>query len=325
MDNNQKQEFDEVDFSSVIDYVRRMQIPTRVTRPVPRTVPRPRAQPLPLVSPQQAQPPPPPPQAITGPPREFYYTYLGDENGMPYFARMNNPRFFNQDGVDDYLRKSVRFLPYRENLNAGYPEKGPVHKERLRRFFDLPQDFLDSFTDNWGVMTIFQWNKTRERYYLMVIIHNGRYESELEVILHMAHMDGDHENIKIYEAKNYDSYDDIPLGRFNVDWNDFTLAMQDDCRYDYSELPTILFTHFHRHLQYMLLSFYKIMTEEDENLGRDGVSLINSQPWYDESKSQALYLNITYIGLIINCYMVVLKEQRNAAGRRVLVEHIKRH
>ena len=40
----------------------------------------------------------------------------------------------------------------------------------------------------------------------------------------------------MYEAYNYDIYNDVPLGRLNVSWNDFTQAIQPDNPTDYQTL-----------------------------------------------------------------------------------------
>ena len=56
----------------------------------------------------------------------------------------------------------------------------------------------------------------------MAIIHNGRFDKEHEIF---SHMHGDEINVKIFEVSNYARHEDIPLGRFNVEWNNFDTAM----------------------------------------------------------------------------------------------------
>ena len=87
----------------------------------------------------------------------------------------------------------------------------------------------------------------------MVIIHNGSFENEYEIF---SHMHGDERNIMIFEVSNYAKYEDIPLGRFNVDWNNFDTAMNYTYRDRYRWIRRDNFNDFHRAIQYMLLSFY---------------------------------------------------------------------
>ena len=212
------------------------------------------------------------------------------------------PHLFNTSLMTDYMRNFVRFLPSYDNLNDAYPPKTEADKEELRRFFNLPQDFVDSFTPNWNVMTIFQFNKTKEKYYLLVVISNGVY-TELEVILHMSSLDGDPDNVKMYEAYNYDIYNDVPLGRLNVSWNDFTQAIQPDNPTDYQTLWDVFRSDVHKSMQYMLLSFYlrEPPPGTPMGLGKDGVSRIEQQPWFNAEKTDALNHFINEYGKNIDC------------------------
>ena len=117
------------------------------------------------------------PPRLPGPSR--FFSFLGDVIGIGWH-RDFDPRFlFNTPGVTQNMRNICRFMPYKYNLNEGYPATGFVPKERTRVFFNLPQAFVDSFTDNWNIMTVIQCNKTLDLFYMMVIIHNGRLGSEL--------------------------------------------------------------------------------------------------------------------------------------------------
>lgn len=257
------------------------------------------------------------------PPGDVYFTLAGDEYGVPFVV----PPDSYMNLIDDrYLRNLARFMPSRENLNDGYRPKREVDKLRLQRFFNLPQTFVDSFTPNWGVLTVFQFNKTKDQYYLMVVIHNGVYNSELEVILHMSYMDGDLDNIKIFEASTYETDTEIPIGRFNVDWNDFTQAMQDHEKRRYLSYGREYFPQLYRKIQYMLLSFYIREPPPDApmGLGRDGVSRLEQQPWFSPRKTDELNTFINEYGANINCYMYVHKQQV-IGGRQVLVEDIIHH
>ena len=164
--------FDE-DLAAMMQYVRRMRIPPSAQPPRQR---------------RRLELPPEPDSSSSEdeevPRGDTYFTLTGDEEGMPLVVRPP-PHLFNTSLMTDYMRNFVRFLPSYDNLNDAYPPKTGVDKEELRRFFNLPQDFVDSFTPNWNVMTIFQLNRTKEKYYLLVVISNGVY-TELEVILHMS-------------------------------------------------------------------------------------------------------------------------------------------
>ena len=255
---------------------------------------------------------------------DTYFTLTGDEYGMPLVVKP--PTYtLTLDLMTGYMRNLVRFLPYYDNLNDAYPKKTEADKENLRRFFELPMDFVDSFTPNWNVMTVFQFNKTKEKYYLLVVISNGIY-TELEMILHMYRVFGDPYNIKIYEAYNYDSINDVPLGRLNVSWNDFTQAIQHDHPSDYHELYGVSESDVNVFMQLMLLSFYRREPPPGApmGLGKDGVSRIEQQPWFSAEKTDTLNTFINSYGRNIDSYMYVHKQQI-LDERIVLVEDIIHH
>ena len=150
--------------------------------------------------------------------------------------------------------------------------------------------------------------------------------TELEVILHMYRVFGDPYNIKIYEAYNYDSINDVPLGRLNVSWNDFTQAIQHDHPSDYHELYGVSESDVNVSMQLMLLSFYRREPPPDApmGLGKDGVSRIEQQLWFSAGNTDALHTYINKYGGNIDCYMYVHKQQV-LDGREVLVEDIIHH
>ena len=126
-----------------------------------------------------------PPGPRPGPARagDLYLTLSGNENDTMEH-RDKNDYFFHQAGVTQYLRHLVALGSFHEDLNDTYLPR-PA-RERLQRAFHLPVRFVDSFTEDWNVLTIFQSNITRDKFYILVIIHNGRYDNELEVITHMS-------------------------------------------------------------------------------------------------------------------------------------------
>ena len=251
-----------------------------------------------------------------------YFTFHGPQMFWP------NPShrliYFNHDEETTlYLRRAVRFAKFRYNLNDGYRTKTAADKNKLKRFFNLPKSFVDTFTENWNVMTILQFDTIRGVFYLGVIISNGIY-SELEVITHLSPLPGDPQNIMFFELKSPGlTRWDVPILWFNTSWNDFVLAMQDNHIYSYVQITAENFHELHRSLQYMLLSFY-IDGESNLYTSRDGVSDVHSQPWFDINIHKWLNEYVCHYGKRIFADMEVMKRFMINPGQFVLVEEILR-
>ena len=255
----------------------------------------------------------------------MFFSFLGDVAGIGWYRDFSRRFLFNTPGVTQNMRNICRFMPYLYNLNEGYPATGFVLKERIRAFFNLPQAFVDSFTDNWNIMTVIQCNKTLDLFYVMIVIHNGRLGSELETILHMSPLPGDAPNIMVFEAHNYGNYNNIPWGNFNIDWNNFAMVMDVDWRDDFHQITANGFTDFHRGVQYMLLSLYHTDACQPRGLGRDRVSYLENQPWYNDDLADSLYNHVYREGKSIVKFTTTYHYVLGYFGRQVLVKHIKQH
>ena len=96
-------------------------------------------------------------------------------------------------------------------------------------------------------------NKTRSLYYHLCIVSNGRL-SELDLIGHLFTLPGDPPpDFRMYEAMNYDDYNQIPLAMFNITWDNFILFQHPQFALYQRELHQEELTDFHRSLQYMTL------------------------------------------------------------------------
>ena len=158
------------------------------------------------------------------------------------------------------------------------------------RYFNLPQRFVDTFTPNWGIMSIHQRNDPANLSYRLLIISNGRNRSELDLITHMLPSEGErHPNFKIFEFMNYSDYNEIPMMKFCTQWNELTLTLLPWHQSQYRELIWGDFTPFHGGLQYMLLYYYINPAHLSERPGQDVAR-------YDEDKHDAMEFNISAYG-----------------------------
>ena len=230
--------------------------------------------------------------------------------------------FFNEPGVSENMRYMCHFLPYNTNLSEGYPPAGFVSRMLIQRALNLPQDFVNTFTANWGIITIKQFNKTTGQFYLMIIIYNDQFLArELGEIIKMQTDDNPWHGVMVYEATNYQQYSDIPIGRFNVDWNNFNTALVLPQRVNYRLVREDRFTDFHRALQYMLISFYF-----NENCAAYDVpaiddELIQNHYWYNMPKA-LFFTEHVRKALTINCYVARYTFIYDQFGRRQLVRSI---
>lgn len=254
-----------------------------------------------------------------------YFTLLGDEEGCPrpvLDLHMNEPidhfrLTYNEE--NDYLRLAMRHARgIRPNLNFSYKVIPDEKKAALYRFFEMPQDFIRTFTERWGVVTVMQWDKTTGKYYLLVIVHNGVW-NEVELFTHLSGQPGDSPNFMLYEITNYfitanpteRDYARIPMGRWNIAFNDHTAAMQDLRIFRYHPIMYNKFTDFHRSLQYMLLSFY--VTQDIFKPADPAVVQITDYAWYDQDKHDYIQNNISH-GDTINALMEITDEEITDAG-----------
>ena len=252
-----------------------------------------------------------------------YRTLIGPKQGIPMHALFLTESFFNGPGVSELVIDMCDRLPLRKRFNDAYTRGNFTDKAKICDFFHLPRDDIDYFTSSWGVVTIWQKDITTGRFYKMVIIHSGVFETEYEIF---SHMNADEINVRIFEVSNYPRYEDIPFGRFNVEWNNFDDAMDFKYMNRYRWITKHDFNDFHRAMQYILLSFYftdrcmprpyTLMVEETE--GRE-VS-------YEEGLNVSyIYNHIAFSGKHTNCYMAIKKYDRDFNGKRVLQERVIAH
>lgn len=219
---------------------------------------------------------------------EVFFSFNGDELACPVPVFDDN--WLEGERYDhiprkeryEYLHHALSVIKKKENLNEWYRPRTLEDKYEVQDFFHLGDPFIESFTDNWGIVTVFQFNKTLEKFFLLVIIHNGRF-SELELFEHLSDPpDFDNVNFVIFQLTNYDSMADVPLGRFNVAWNDFTLALQHERRDEYMQIVDFPVFKIHARIQGMLLDFYL-----EGDLFQPFVGWENrpvAQPWFDLDK-----------------------------------------
>ena len=55
----------------------------------------------------------------------------------------------------------------------------------------------------------------------------------------MSPLPGDTPNVMVFEAHNYGNYNNISLGNFNIDWNNFAMIMDVDCKMIFINLQQI--------------------------------------------------------------------------------------
>ena len=206
------------------------------------------------------------------------------------------------------------------NVNDAYPPKNDVDKARVQRFFNLLQEFVDTFTDRWCILSIYQLNLTRSSYYHLCIICNGRL-TELDLIGYLFALSADPPNFRMYEAMNYDDYDRISLAMFNITWDNFILFQHPQFALYQRELHQEELTDFHRSLQYMMLYHFirSIQRGGDLYTCRDPTA---PQPsWYDGEKHSIMNYNIFYHGRTMDTEMQVWEyDPPNSAGVRELVQ-----
>ena len=225
--------------------------------------------------------------------------------------------FFDGPGVTNYLRHLVEYGHFRANVNEIYRPTTPRDLIRLGRFFNLDVDFIRTFTPEWNLLIIYQLNRTRNLYYNMAIFHNGRFNNELEVIKHLSPLPGDPAHIRVYESTNYDNYNEIPLVKFNIEWNEFFIPTEPRHRDRYRLLGRNNFTPFHRALQYILLSFY---VDPDDGILRPPPD--NAPWWYDERRHNSMEHNITQFAKTTDSQMFTNQIEHLANGRRGLLGNI---
>ena len=165
-------------------------------------------------------------------------------------------------------------------------------------------------------MSIHQRNEPANLSYRLVIIHNGRYDSELDLIKHLSPLEGDPPpNFKIFEYMNFSSYRSIYPIKFCTEWNELILTMMPRRRGQYRELTWADLTRFHRGLQYMLLYYY---ISPVRNYSRPGPDV----PWYDELKHDSMEFNIVNYGKSMDTQMLVMKNKLQEDGTMELKEQI---
>ena len=257
-------------------------------------------------------------------PQFLYETLLGDQLGVPEYEGFVDRVFFNEAGVSDNLRHMCFSLPYTRTLNEAHPGGGFLNKMLLQRALNIPQDFIDRFTNSWGIITIKQFNKTTNRFYVMVIVHRIlQYQHELSLIINMHNEDDYGDDVRVYEATNYQDYSDIPIGRFNVDWDNFNTVLNLPQRVNYRQINEL--SDFHRALQYMLLSFYFNQNcAAYDVLATDG-RLIQDHPiWYNLPKA-IFFTEHVRRASTINCYFATYRYMYDQFGRRQLVRSVITH
>ena len=141
-----------------------------------------------------------------------------------------------------------------------------------------------------------------------------------------SHMHGDERKVMIFEATNYAHYEDIPLGRFNVDWNHFDTAIDFTYRNRYKWIRTENFNDFHRAMQYMLLSFYfnGYCTPRLYDLAFE-VTENRDQTYEEGDKAFKIFYHIEFSGKKLNCYMVIYKCYLNQNGVPTLDQTLRWH
>ena len=165
--------------------------------------------------------------------------------------------FFNEPEVTEYLRCAVGYANFKSDLNDNFPPKNEDYKARIQRFFNLPQEFVDTFTERWTVLVITQSKESGFKHYHLHIVSNGRL-SELELITHMFSTaeEGEPTDFRMYEEHSYDDYDQIPLAMFNIICDNL-IAIQFPLFGHYQRrLMQEDLTDFYRSLQYMMLYYY---------------------------------------------------------------------
>ena len=241
---------------------------------------------------------------------DSYYTVRGQLEGNPHRPgnEWGNP-YFNQPGTTEYIRKLVAYPRFKNNLNNIYPAKTDEDLRRIQWYYRLPQAFVDTFTDNWGVVAITHYNVSRMQYYHLTIIHNGRY-SELELFSHMFALPGDPVNFYMFEATNYTNireYNKIHLCKFNITWNNFELVTPREHRNRFQFINRCY--DFHRSLQYMLLSFY-INSEIDIHFPKNEQGTLVS--WYNNDIHDYIVYYTTVYGKRLDAYLVYAERTQYA-------------
>ena len=75
----------------------------------------------------------------------------------------------------------------------------------------------------------------------------------------------------------------------------------------------------------MLLSLYWTDACQPRGLGRDGVSYLEDQPWYNDDMADSLYNHVYRVGRSIVKFTTTYHYVLGNFGRQVLVKHIKQH
>ena len=262
-------------------------------------------------------------EGLPGPARrgDEYLTFEGYELDTAD-RRERNDYFFHQAGVTQYLRNLVALGSFHENINDSMPPKTPRDRDRVQRYFHIPARFMDTFTNDWSMLSAFQFNRTRLKYYCLVIIHNGRYDNELDVITHMSPLPSDPNNLMIYAATNYDSTNDMQWCKFNISWNNFNLIDAEIFRTGFRQCYISDFSALHRAIQYMMLCYYVDM----EGIQRpdDFRVLPMDVGWYDERKHESMEYNICHYAPCTMAQMAVTTNDRQEDGTYRDATHIER-
>ena len=128
--------------------------------------------------------------------------------------------------------------------------------------------------------------------------------------------------MRVYEATNYRDYSDIPIGRFNVDWDNFNTVLNLPQRVNYRW--TIELSDFHRTLQYMLISFYFNQNCIAYDVPASDGRLIQNHQWYNLPKA-IFFTEHVRRASTINCYFATYRYMYDQFGRRQLVRSVITH
>lgn len=254
---------------------------------------------------------------------DIYFTLKGPKQGV---TRTNDVEgaFFNHLTTNNYLRTAARWAIYRPNYNYAFPPKNDVDKARVARYFNLDPAFVATFTPNWNLLTILQYNQTTHDSYILAIIHNGHFPTELEQILHLMPEPGDPPNIQVFELCTYADHHNVPMSRFNIYWDEIFNTLQPRREHDFHRLEPYEFDDFIRSLQYMLLSYYLDHPLLYNRWGGHGYRA-EDQPWYNIARHAAIDHNISRFGKSVDSYMRVYEDFQPNPGHHVLVQDIRSH
>ena len=155
--------------------------------------------------------------------------------------------------------------------------------------------------------SIYQENITTGDHYVLSIVCDGAY-SEIDTITHMHKLPGDPPHVRVFEAMSYADYDDIPIGRFNIGWNDMERVIRGGD--DYIEITNANYNWFHQALMMIILSFFfPVSLFYPARLRQDPQAAdISAQPFFFRQEHERIEELIYTFGRSVNCYAKVWNE-----------------